>query len=78
MLFPIPLPRASRINSLNQNQNHLLETINMENQAQKPSVPHIDVVGPSNTNKSAGNPATQFFSEMEKSTNCMLTAYQTP
>ena len=42
-------------------------------EAQKPTVPQIDVVGPTQRG-GAGRPATGFFAEMEKNTNCMCSA----
>jgi hypothetical protein len=38
-------------------------------EAHKPTVPQIDVVGPTQRG-GAGRPATGFFAEMEKNTNC--------
>ena len=38
-------------------------------EAQKPTIPQIDVVGPTERG-GAGRPATGFFAEMEKNTNC--------
>jgi hypothetical protein len=38
-------------------------------EAQKPIIPQIDVVGPTERG-GAGRPATGFFAEMEKNTNC--------
>jgi hypothetical protein len=40
-------------------------------EAHKPSIPQIDVVGPTERG-GAGRPATGFFAEMEKNTNCAL------
>lgn len=39
----------------------------------KPTIPQIDVVGPAQRG-GAGRPATSFFAEMEKNTNCAYLA----